>query len=64
MNTLILVGLSVAVLIAAVGRGATSQPQPPQIIYVVAQPEPARGAGCLPLLILGLVILLASIALR
>jgi hypothetical protein len=69
MNTLILVGLSIAVLFAAAGRGATQPPQSPQVIYVQAAPaEPTAGtgagAGCLPLLVLVGVIVLAVVALR
>jgi hypothetical protein len=65
MNVLILVGLLVAVLLASVVRSATGQPQPPQVIYLQAAPtEPARGAGCLPLLVLLGVILLAVFGLR
>jgi hypothetical protein len=66
MGTLILVGLSVAVLLAAFGRGAASQPQPPQIIYYVqaAPAEPAGTTGCLPPLILAGVALLAILLLR
>jgi hypothetical protein len=64
MNVLILVGLSVAVLLTAVGRRAPSQAQPPQVIYVQAAPvESPSGTGCLPLLILVGVILFAIAAL-
>jgi hypothetical protein len=65
MNALILIGLVAAVLLAAVGRMVVPQPQPPQIIYVQAAPaEAAGGVGCLPLLILVAVILLAILGLR
>jgi hypothetical protein len=66
MSTLILVGLSVAVLLAAAYRSTPSQPQPPQIIYVVqpAQVEPTGGTGCLPLLVLVGVALIAIATLR
>ncbi|NTU85421.1 MAG: hypothetical protein HGA45_39720 [Chloroflexales bacterium] len=65
MNALILIGLVAAVLLAAIGRMVAPQPQPPQIIYVQATPmESTGGAGCLPLLILVGVILLAVIGLR
>lgn len=60
MNTVIVIGLVAAVLLVAVGRIGSPQPQPPQIIYVqVAPVESAGGVGCLPLVILVGVILLA-----
>jgi hypothetical protein len=61
MPTTILVGLVAAALLAAVARLVIRTPQPPQIIYVqVAPAEPqAQPGGCLPLLVLLLVVLVA-----
>jgi hypothetical protein len=60
MNTMILIGLVTAVLLAAVGRMVQPQPQSPPVIYVqIPLAEPAGDSGCLPLLILVGVILLA-----
>lgn len=60
MNTTILIGLVAAVLLAAVGRLVQPQPQSPPVIYVqIPSAEPAGDTGCLPLLILVGVILLA-----
>ena len=64
METLILIGLAAAVLLTAIGSLATSQPEPPQIVYVQALPtETPGGTGCLPLLILVGVILFAIVGL-
>lgn len=64
MNALIFIGLVAAVLVAAVGRRVTPQPQPPQVVYVqVAPTESPSGGGCLPLIILAGIVLLA-LALR
>ena len=58
MNTMILIGLAAAVILAAVGRMAAPQAQMPPIIYVQAAPdEETGGAGCMPLIILVAVIL-------
>ena len=60
MNTLIILSLAAAVILAAVGRLGPPQAQPPQIIYVQTAPaDTADGTGCLPLLILVGVIVLA-----
>lgn len=61
MNTLILIGLTAAVIFTIILGTFTRQPEPPQIIYIQAAPvEPeASGVGCLPLIILAVVILLA-----
>lgn len=59
MENLILVGLAAAVLLTAAGNLFPNRPQPPQIIYVRAQLAEPRGTGCLPLVILIAVILLA-----
>lgn len=59
MNTVIVIGLVAAVLLVAVGRIGSPQPQPPQIIYVQVAPVESAGGGCLPLVILVGVILLA-----
>jgi hypothetical protein len=60
MSTTILIGLVAAVLFAVVMRMFASQPQPPQIIYVQVTPaEPSSPTGCLPLLVLLLVVLAA-----
>lgn len=59
MNSLIVLGL-VAVILVAVGHMLTPQARPPQIIYIQTTPaEAGGGAGCLPLLILARVVLLA-----
>lgn len=60
MSTTILIGVVAAVLFAVVMHMFASQPQPPQIIYVqVTPPEPSSSTGCLPLLVLLLVVLAA-----
>ncbi|NTU79081.1 MAG: hypothetical protein HGA45_06720 [Chloroflexales bacterium] len=60
MNTLIVLGLAAAVLFAAAGSLLPNRVQPPQIIYVQAPlTDQAGGAGCLPLIILAGVVLLA-----
>lgn len=65
MSSLIIIGLAAAVLLTAFGRAVTSQPQMPQIIYVQATPtDSTTSVGCLPLLILVGVILLAIVVLR
>ena len=59
MNTMILIGLAAAVILAAVGRMVAPQAQMPQIVFVQAVPEEGTGrAGCMPLIILVAVILL------
>ena len=59
MNTMILIGLAAAVILAAVGRMVAPQAQMPQIVFVqAASEEETGGAGCLPLIILVAVILL------
>lgn len=65
MPTTIIVGLVAATLLAAVARMAFRTPQPPQIIYVQVAPaeEQAQSAGCLPLLLI-LIVILAALALR
>lgn len=66
MSTLILIGLAVAVLLFVFGRSKISQPQPPQIVYYVqtAPVEQAPGTGCLPLLALAALGLIAILILR
>jgi hypothetical protein len=60
MTTTILIGLVAAVLFAVVRSLFARQPQPPQIIYVQVVPtEPTSPMGCLPLLVLILVIVAA-----
>lgn len=63
MEHTILLGLGAAVLLTAISgllAHPPQPPQPPQIIYVqTAPPQPTGGAGCLPLLILAAVILVA-----
>lgn len=60
MNTLIVLGLAAAVLFAAAGSLLPNRVQPPQIIYMQAPPPADQsGAGCLPLIILAGVVLLA-----
>lgn len=59
MESLIFLGLAAAVLLAAVASLLPSRPQPPQIIYVQTAPAEPSGSGCLPLLILVGVIVVA-----
>ena len=60
MNTLL---LAVLVLFSLVLFNAVSpKAQPPQVIYVRAEPRDAKreeGAGCLPFIVLALVVILA-----
>jgi hypothetical protein len=60
MNTIILIGMVATVILATVGRMVAPQAQLPQIVFVQAAPdEEMGGVGCLPLIILVAVILLA-----
>jgi hypothetical protein len=64
MENLIVLGLAAAVLFAAAGSMLPNRVQPPQIIYVQAPfADQTGGAGCLPLIILGVVVLAAIILL-
>lgn len=59
MNTLIILGLA-AFALTTIARMSMSPPIPPQIIVVQSAPvDPSGGTGCLPLLVLVGVILLA-----
>ncbi|NNJ12740.1 hypothetical protein EKD04_020655 [Chloroflexales bacterium ZM16-3] len=60
MNTLIFYGLVVIVGLAVVRVLFPARPTQPQVIYVVAKPPQARGGlGCLPLVVAGIVIIVA-----
>lgn len=59
MSTTILIGVVAAVLFAVVMHMFDRQPQPPQIIYVQVTPTEPSSMGCLPLLVLILVVLVA-----
>jgi len=60
MNNLIVLGLFTVVLVSLVGGLFPNRPQPPQVIYVQApNREPISGNGCLPLILLLVVVLLA-----
>lgn len=59
MSTMILAGLVAAVLLAAVANLSVRKPEPPPIIYVQAAPAEPQATGCLPLIVLVLVILAA-----
>lgn len=59
MEYLIMLGLTVAVLIAAISSLFRQRPQRPQIIYVQPAPLEPDGSGCLPLIILIAFILFA-----
>lgn len=65
MPTMILAGLVATVLLAAVAGMVMPTPQPPPVIYVQVAPAepPEQSTGCLPFLIL-LLVVLAALALR
>ena len=53
MNSLIIIGMVVAVIFVVIRGMVTSQAPAPSIIYVQAAPtDVASGAGCLPLILL------------
>jgi hypothetical protein len=55
MDSLLITGL-IAFIAGVVLSGRRPAPQP-QIIYVVSEPEPSSGLGCLLLVVIGLVLL-------
>jgi hypothetical protein len=58
METLIVYSLVIIVGLAVLQVLFSAQPAQSQVIYVVAEPAPARGGfGCLPLVVAGIVIL-------
>lgn len=60
MNALIFYGLVIMVGLAALRALFPTQVPQRQVIYVVAEPAPAQGGfGCLPLIIAGIVIIVA-----
>jgi hypothetical protein len=60
MDTLLFYGLIVIVGVAALRALLPVRSTQPQVIYVVAEPTPAQGGfGCLPLIIAGIVIVVA-----
>jgi hypothetical protein len=61
MNALIFYGLVIMVGLAAVRALFPAGPAQPQVIYVVAEPAPPAqgGLGCLPLIVAGVVIVVA-----
>jgi hypothetical protein len=59
METLIIAGLLALGLTALLRVLFPARPQPPQIIYVQAEPAPSSGGwGCLPLLVVGIALVL------
>lgn len=62
METLILAGLLAALLISVIGGLLRRRPAAPQIIYVYTPDAPTGGAGCLPLIVLVVVVLLIIMA--
>lgn len=60
METLLFYILITLVVVAFI-RSLVSTPEPPRVIYVEREPRPlsnqAEGSGCLPLLVLGFIIL-------
>lgn len=57
MDVLIVYGLLALVGLAVLRALLPVQPEPPQIIYVVTQPQPEQaGMGCLLPIILGVVL--------
>jgi hypothetical protein len=64
MNALIFYGLVVIVGLAVLRALFPARAPQPQVIYVVAEPAPAQGGlGCLPLVVAGVVIIVALRAL-
>lgn len=59
MENLILYGLFALVGLAVLRNLLPARPEPPQIVYVVAPPEPVQRSGCLTLFIAIIVILVA-----
>ncbi|HMQ29676.1 MAG TPA: hypothetical protein PKD53_03065 [Chloroflexaceae bacterium] len=49
----------VAIIAGIIASMASGRPQPPQIIYVQVAPVEPSGTGCLPLIILMSVVVLA-----
>lgn len=61
METLILAGLLALGMTVLLRALFPMHPQPPQIIYVQAEPARSSGFGCLPLLVVGIVLLLVLV---
>ncbi len=60
MEAIIFYGLVIIVGLAALRALFPARPAQPQVIYVVAAPAPAQGGlGCLPLVVAGIVIIVA-----
>ncbi|HWQ13806.1 MAG TPA: hypothetical protein VNL77_13480 [Roseiflexaceae bacterium] len=62
METLLLVGVAALFALAMMGGGQQPMPKVPQVIYVVAEApkgEGGKGGGCLLLLAIGAIALLA-----
>lgn len=63
METLLLLGMAVLILLAAVATIGAQRPHPPQVIYVQTVPVETPRAGCAPLLIaIGIIIVVLLFA--